>query len=49
MAQQIIDSRVVIEPRAAHFSAIEQIPDVLAWVVANASPAPVSKMDYQAF
>jgi pimeloyl-ACP methyl ester carboxylesterase len=40
LAQQITGSRVVIEPWAAHFSAIEQLPDVLTWVVANAAPAP---------
>jgi pimeloyl-ACP methyl ester carboxylesterase len=53
LARRIAGSHVVIEPWAAHFSAIERLPDVLAWVVANAAPAPVhavaSEADHQAF
>lgn len=50
LSRQIAGCHVVIEPWAAHFSAIERLPDVLAWVVANApacEPAALADAQYQ--
>jgi pimeloyl-ACP methyl ester carboxylesterase len=40
---QIVGSRMEVEPEAAHFSAIEKLPEVFAWVVEHAIvPASVA-------
>ena len=48
LAGQIPGSQAVIEPWAAHFSAIEQLPEVLTWVAANAVPTAWTKPNHLA-